>query len=251
MELSGELDLGEPLDYKGRIEGITTQPKVYGKPLVADINGAKGARRLQANALVDATGDKLAARALLTYTGMSVNNLKLGSENSVAVDIKGTGNFDGKVTVEGEKLSGKAAFNIAGASFSPKADSVKTPQVKSALLGAFASLNSASIWSDISGTVSAPKFSVDTDLASALSAAFSNALGAELKKAQAEAVKKVEDALAPYKQKLDKLTSGKEAELKEKLGAGEKTIGGFTGDLENKLKPSALPGKIKLPKFKL
>jgi uncharacterized protein (TIGR03545 family) len=251
MELTGELDLGEPLDYAGRIEGITTQPKVYGKPLVADIKGAKGARRLQANALVDATGDLLAARALVKYSGMSVSNLRLGSESSVVVDIKGTGSFDGNVSAVGEILLGKAVFNISGASFSPRADSVKAPQVKSALLGAFDSLNSASIWSDISGTVKSPRFSIDTDLASALSAGFSKALGAELKKAQEEAARKVNEALEPYKQKLDKLTSGKEAEIREKLGAGEKSLGGFTSDLEQKLKQSVSPGKLKLPKFKL
>jgi len=251
LEVSGELDLGEPLDYAGRIEGITTQPKIYGKPLVADIRGAKGGRTLQANALVDATGDALAARALLTYTGMTVKDLRLGSENSFVVDIRGTGNFDGKAEVRGENLSGKAVFNVAGASFSPKADAVKTPQVKSALLGAFDSLKSASLWADISGTVKAPQFSVDTDLAGALSAGFSKALGAEVKKAQDEAAKKVDAALEPYKSKLDKLTSSNEAKIREKLGMGEKSVGGFAGDLEQKLKQSVLPGKIKLPKFKL
>lgn len=251
LEVSGVLDLGEPLDYAGRIEGITTQPKVYGKPLVADIKGSKGARRLQANALVDATGDALAARALLSYSGMSVKDLKLGSDSSVSVDIAGTGAFDGKVTVEGENLSGKAAFNISGASFSPKADAVKTPQVREALLGSFSALNSASIWSEISGTLKQPAFSVDTDLAAALSAGFSKALGAELKKAQEAAAKKVDAALEPYKKKLDSLSSSKEAELKEKLGAGEKSMGSFTSDLEQKLKQSVSPGKLKLPKFKL
>ncbi|MDD2804448.1 MAG: TIGR03545 family protein [Elusimicrobiales bacterium] len=251
LEVSGELDLGEPLDYSGRIEGITTQPKIYGKPLVADIKGAKGARSLQANALVDATGDALAARALLTYTGMAVKDLRLGSENSFLVDIKGTGNFDGKAEVRGGNLSGKAVFNVAGASFSPKADAVKTPQVRSALLGAFDSLKSASLWTDIGGTLKAPKFSVDTDLAGALSAGFSKALGAEVKKAQDEAAKKVDAALEPYKNKLDKLTASNEAKIREKLGMGEKSVGGFAGDLEQKLKQSVLPGKVKLPKFKI
>lgn len=251
LELSGELDLGEPLDYTGRIEGITTQPKVYGKPLVADIKGAKGARRLQANALVDATGEVLTARALLSFSGMAVEDLRLGSENSVAVAIKGTGAFDGKAAVKGEALEGRAAFTVTGASFSPKADSVKNPQVRSALLGAFGGLDRASVWSDIGGTLKAPEFSVDTDLAGALSAGFSKALGAELKKAQDEAAKKVDAALEPYKQKLDKLSGDGEAKVREKLGMGEKSVGGFTADLEKKLKQGVAPGKLKLPKFKL
>ncbi|OGR64629.1 MAG: hypothetical protein A2X30_04265 [Elusimicrobia bacterium GWB2_63_16] len=247
LALSGELNLDAPLDYEGRIEGITTQPKVYGKPLVADIKGSKGARRLQANALVDATGDILKARALVNYSGMDVSGLRLGSENSVSVAVSGTGSFDGKFAAAGESLSGRGTFNIAGASFAPKADAVKTPQLRSALLGAFSGLDSASVWTDLGGTVKAPKFSVGTDLAAALSAGFSRALGAELKKAQEAAAAKVDAALEPYKKKLDALTSAKEAELKEKLGAGQKSMDSFADSLKEK----AAPGKIKLPKFKL
>jgi uncharacterized protein (TIGR03545 family) len=251
LALSGELGLEEPLDYEGRIEGITTQPKVYGKPLVAEIKGAKGARRLTVNAMVDASGEKLAARALASYTGMAVKDMKLGSPNSVEVDIKGTGNFDGRLQAEGENISGRAVFNVSGASFAPKADAVKTPQVREALLSSFSGLSSASVWSDISGTLKAPKFSVDTDLASALASGFSKALGAELKKAQDEAQKKVDAAVEPYRQKLDKLSSAGEGKIREKLGAGDKSLGGFTADLEDKLKGSLSPGKLKLPKFKL
>ncbi|MGD9641420.1 MAG: TIGR03545 family protein [Elusimicrobiales bacterium] len=247
LALSGELDLDAPLDYEGRIEGITTQPKIYGKPLVADIKGAAGGRRLQANALVDATGDALEARALVKYSGMAVSGLQLGSEKSILVGLSGTGSFDGKFAAAGENLSGRGTFNIAGASFAPKADAVKTPQVRSALLGAFSGLNSASVWADLGGTMKAPRFSVGTDLAAALSAGFSKALGAELKKAQAAAAAKVDAALEPYKKKLDTLTSSREAELKEKLGAGQRSMDSFADSLKEK----ASPGKIKLPKFKL
>lgn len=246
LALSGELNLDAPLAYEGRIEGITTQPRLYGKPLVADIKGAKGARRLQANALVDATGDTLEARAMVSYAGMAVSGLRLGSENSVQVAISGTGSFAGKLMVKGDALTGGGLFEISGASFLPKADAVKTPQLRSALLGAFSGLNSASVWADVGGTVKAPKFSVGTDLAAALSAGFSRALGAELKKAQDAAAAKVDAALEPYKKRLDALTSSKEAELKEKLGAGQKSMDSFSDSLKEK----ASPGKIKLPKLK-
>lgn len=248
LDLTGELELDEPLGYEGRVEGITTQPKIYGKPLVAEIKGAKGARRLAVNAVVDASGERLAARALASYAGLTVKEMTLGSPNSVTVAIKGTGSFDGRVQADGENLAGKAVFNVGGASFSPKADAVKTPQVREALLGSFAGLNSASVWADISGTVKAPRFSVGTDLAQALAGGFSKALGAELKKAQDEAQKKVDAAVEPYRQKLDKLAGSNEAKIREKLGMGEKSIGGFSSDLEKKLVPGGL-GKLKLPKL--
>lgn len=247
LALSGELGLEDPLAFEGRVEGITTQPRIYGKPLVADINGARGRRRLQANVLLDAAGEELSARGLVKYSGLPVKDLNLGSPDSVSVGIAGTGSFDGRLQAQGEDLSGKAVFTVSGASFSPKADAVKSAQLRGALLSSFSGLDSASLWADISGTVSAPKFSVDTDLAAALSSGFSRALGAELKKAQDAAAAKVDAALEPYRKKLDALTSSKEAELREKLGAGEKKLGGFTDDLEKKLKGGA--GKVKLPKL--
>jgi len=251
LSLSGELGLEEPLEYAGSIEGITTQPKLYGKPLTAEIKGRKGPRAFYFSALADASGETLKTKTSLKYSGMAVNGLKLGSENSISVDIKGTGAFEGDFTTEGEALRGKALFNLTGASFSPKAGAVKAAPVKAALLGAFNSLNSASIEADVSGTLKSPKFSVDTDLARALSAAFSKALGSEVKKAEEEAAKKVDAALEPYRKKLDALTSSKEAELKEKLGAGEKSIGSFSDGLLKNLKEKAAPGGLKLPKFKL
>ncbi|HAF95935.1 MAG: hypothetical protein A2021_02490 [Elusimicrobia bacterium GWF2_52_66] len=251
MSLSGELGLEEPLDYNGSIEGITTQPKLYGKPLTAEIKGRKGARALYFSARADASGDALKTKTSLKYSGMAVNGFKLGSENSISVDVKGTGAFKGDFTTEGTALRGFAVFNITGASFLPKADAVKAAPVKDALLGAFNSLNSASIEADISGTLTSPKFSVDTDLAKALSAAFSKTLGSEVKKAEEEAAKKVDAALEPYRKKLDSLTSAKETELKEKLGAGEKSIGSFSDGMLKNLKEKAAPGGLKLPKFKL
>ena len=251
LSLSGELGLDEPLDYAGSIEGITTQPKIYGKPLTAEIKGSKGSRALYFSAHADASGETLKTKTSLKYSGMAVNDLKLGSENSISVDIKGTGAFEGNFATEGEALRGSAVFNLSGASFSPKAGAVKAAPVKTALLEAFNSINSASIEADISGTLKAPAFSVDTDLARALSAAFSKALGSEVKKAEEEAAKKVDAALEPYRKKLDALTSSKEAELKEKLGAGEKSISSFSDGMLKNIKGKAAPGGLKLPKFKL
>ena len=132
MELSGQLGLEEPLDYAGGITGITTQPKLYGNPLTAEIKGRKGPRELYFTALADATGENLKTKTSLRYSGMSVSGLKLGSENSISVDIKGTGAFKGDFVTDGESIKGLASFNITGASFSPKADAVKAAPVKTA-----------------------------------------------------------------------------------------------------------------------
>ena len=231
-----------------RTLSVTTQPQVYGKPTTAVIKGAKGARRLDFRASLDASGAEIKTDSALLYTGMPVSQLQLGSPSSFMVDITGgTGAFEGGLKTAGENLAGKAALRLAGASFKPKADNIKAAPLRSAVESSFAGLSSAYIGADISGTIKDPKLSVNTDLANALSKAFSGAMGAEVKKAQAEAQKKIDEALKPYRSKLDDTAAAKQAELGGKLKEAESRISGLGDGLLKNL----TPGKMKLPKFKL
>ncbi|MDA8244160.1 MAG: TIGR03545 family protein [Elusimicrobia bacterium] len=247
LQLTGELGTEDPLDYSGTVEGITTQPALYGKPAVAVVKGAKGARRLDFKAEVDGRGEALKTSSVLSYSGMPVKELKLGSPSSLEVDITGgTGAVEAALKTEGDNLDGKASARLSGAKFSPQGGSIKGP-LKSAVESSFAGLSSAVIEAGISGTLKDPKFDVSTDLANALSRAFSSAVGAEIKKAQEEAKKKVDEAVKPYQDKLDKLAAEKQAEVDSRLKeAGDR----LNGQGEKLLKDLA-PGKLKLPKFKL
>ena len=246
LALSGELGLEAPLDYSGVVEGLTTQPQVYGRPTTALVRGAKGARRLDLRASLDATGDTIKSDSALLYSGIPVKELKLGSPGSFLVDITGaTGSFDGVLKTSGDSLDGKAAMKLTGASFRPDASAIKAAPLRSAVESAFSGLNSATLEAEISGTVKDPKLSVDTDLASALSRAFGAAAGAELKKAQEQAGRKVDEALKPYRAKLDGLAASKQGELADKLKAGDAKINGAVDGLLKGL----VPGKIKLPKL--
>jgi len=247
MSVSGELGAEDPLEYKGEIKGLTTQPRLYGKPATAVIKGEKGARRLDLKCSLDASGKEIKTDSSLLYAGMPVKQLQLGSASSFMVDITGaTGAFEGTLKTEGENLDGKAAVRLTGASFKPKADNIKAAPLRSAVEASFAGLTSARIGADISGTIKNPKLSINTDLANALSKAFSGAMGAEVKKAQEEAQKKIDEALQPYRSKLDGLAASKQAELGGKLKDSESKITALADGLLKNLSP----GKMKLP-FKL
>jgi len=248
LELTGELGLEDPLEYSGVLEGLTTQPQVYGRPATAAIKGAKGTRRLDFKASVDATGEELKTASELTVSGMPMRQLQLGSPSSFLVEITGgTGAFEASLRTAGEELSGKAAGRLAGAAFKPKADNIKAAPLRSAVEASFAGLSSAVIETEISGTIKSPKLAINTDLANTLSKAFTGALGAEVKKAQEAAQKKVDEALKPHRARLDKMAAAKQAELGGKLKDAESRISGLGDGLLKNL----APGKIKLPKFKL
>jgi uncharacterized protein (TIGR03545 family) len=248
LALTGELGAEDPLEYAGTIEGLTTQPQVYGRPTTAVVKGAKGRRRLDLKAVLDATGPQVRTDSSLVYSGMAVGSMDLGSPSSFMVNIAGaTGDLEASLRTAGEELDGKAALRLSGASFKADAAGIKAEPLKRAVQSSFAGLTSAVIGADISGTLKAPKLSVTTDLANALSKAFAGAMGAEVKQAQEEAQKKVDEALKPYRAKLDGLASAKQAELDGRLEDAESKV---TGSSDGLLKNLA-PGGLKLPKFKL
>jgi uncharacterized protein (TIGR03545 family) len=246
LSLTGELGSVDPLEYSGTIEGLTTQPRVYGKPAVAVVKGEKGARKLDFRATLDATGAQVQTDSSLLYAGIPVNKMRLGSPSSLLVDISGgTGSFEGSLKTSGEDLDGKASLRLAGASFKAAAGSVKPEALRRAVESSFSGLSSASIGAGISGTMKSPVLSVSTDLADALSRAFGGAMGAELKQAQEEAQRKVDEALKPYRSKLDGLAASKQAELEGRLKDAETKISASSGGLLKNL----APGKLKLPKL--
>lgn len=248
LSLTGELGLEDPLEYSGTVEGLTTQPQVYGRPTTLLVKGAKGARRLDLKASIDAAGDELRTTSELSYAGMPVKQLQLGSPSSFLLEITGgTAAFEAALKTAGETIEGRAAARLKGAAFKPKADNIKAAPLRSAVEASFAGLSSALIATGISGTVKSPTLSIETDLANALSKAFSGAMGAEAKKAQEAAQKKVDEVLKPYRARLDGLAASKQAELGGKLKDAESKISGLSDGLLKNL----APGKVKLPKFKL
>ena len=248
LSLTGELGLEAPLEYSGTVEGLTPQPRVYGKPATAVVTGSEGARRLRFKLSVDATGKEVNTDTEFSCEGMPVKQLRLGSPASFLVDITGgTGAFTAVLKTAGEEIRGKASARLSGASFKPNAEKVKAAPLRSAIESSFAGLSSAVIGTDISGTVRDPKLAINTDLANALSKAFSGAMGAEVNKAREAAQKKVNEALKPYADRLDNLAAAKQTELNGKLKDAESKVSG-AGD---KILKGLVPHKLKLPKFKL
>lgn len=248
LSLTGELGLEDPLEFSGTVEGLTTQPKVYGRPVKAQVTGGKGTRKLFFNTTIDATGERLLTSTQLHLSGMPVKQLQLGSPASFLVDITGgSGALTTSMKTEGEELAAVATARLSGASFKPSAGNIKAAPLRSAVESSFSGLSSALIEADITGTIKDPKLAVRTDLANALSKAFSGAMGAEVKKAREAAQKKVDEALKPYRARLDGLAAAKQAELGGKLKDAESKISGLSDGLLKNL----APGKVKLPKFKL
>ncbi len=230
LRLTGELGRQDPLAYSGTVEGLTTQPQVYGKPTVASISGAKGARRLDFKFILDGRDNIFVTDSNLSYTGMPVAGLQLGSPSSLGVDVSGgSGSFQADLRTEGDKVDGKAQVLLSGAKFLTQAGGIAAGPLGAAVDSAFSGLSSAVIQADVSGTVSDPRLAVRTNLADALSKAFSRALGAQARAAQDAARAKVDAALKPYQDRLKKLASDSQSDLESRLKSESETLKKGTG----------------------
>ncbi len=257
IAVTGELGLDVPLDFAGTIEGITTQPQLYGKPLTAVIKGAKAGRALDFKALIDNTGTAMKGNLSLKYSGMAVGVMALGNPEAMGASVTGgIGRFDGALAMAGENLKGDATFKIEGAKVTPQADNIKLAPLRTAVINSMSGLTAVTMGVKIGGTIDDPSLALTTDLAEKLANAFKGAFGAELAKAREQAQEQVDAALKPYKSKLESLTKSRQKEIQDKLDASQKDVTGSGDSILNSMKEKAAPagvpalGKVKLPKFK-
>ncbi|MBI4656897.1 MAG: TIGR03545 family protein [Elusimicrobia bacterium] len=248
--ITGEISLDEysPLEYSGSALGITTQPKIYGKPAYAVLSGRQQKTRFDFKAEFDNTREILKSKLKLECAGISMKTFKMGSDKSFGLTVSnGAGDFNGDFRIEGDKISGDSIFSVSGAEIHPELESVKFSPLKNALSNSFSTIKNFNVRIGLSGKLDSPDIDIDTSLSQDVSRAFKTALGGEIEKAKEKARAQVDKALKPYTDKLDGLKKSKEEEIKKLLKSNEDKIEKFKNGFLQKLKPDS---KIKLPKIK-
>ncbi|MEX0691352.1 MAG: TIGR03545 family protein [Gemmatimonadales bacterium] len=202
----GELSLtlgGEGLaqgEYLGRITGLTTQPAVHGAPttfLLERAGGRTGPSDARVAALLDRVGatphDTLGARLV----GVTLPTLSLpGLGATVAL---GSGVTELGLTRVGDSVSGRLAWRSSAVTWIR--DTVVTTTrttavrfIEDAIWRAVARLSTVEIEARFAGSVTSPRLSISTNIASAIADALQAQLGEEIRRAEAQVRARV-DAL--------------------------------------------------------
>ena len=125
LNIDGAAELeGQPLEFKGTVSGITSDPVIYGKPAILRLKGT-GAADLDLKAVFDYTNPQTEPvhEVVLSYAATHPEPLSLGNDNSLSV------------TVSAEKLICRAEFRLVGEAITGKVNLRQDPVKVAAKLG--------------------------------------------------------------------------------------------------------------------
>lgn len=197
--LSGELGDAKPLVFEGTLEGVTSNPPLYGKPALFHLDGRGGGRRLLADATIDHTEEEGKESIQAEFSGFPLQGTSFGDPDSLQISIqKGTGALNGHLAFAGENIDGEFQFSGTGLSLEPtlktSSSSEMVDRLKNSLLSSLSSVDRLRVTVAIGGTFSEPSFKVGSNLDPVISDSMKGALGAEIDK-QREALQRELDRL--------------------------------------------------------
>jgi len=246
MALTGTFEfggLGAPLDVQGALQGITTQPKVYGRPFEAKLAGQTQGRAVSLLAEMDRTTDMAKDSFSFSADGFPAPAYSFGTPGSVEIKTDGgTAKGSGEIKITGGDFSG----NIRAALAKPTVK-VSLPAeaalFSSALEKAFASVKEITVEIAFAGG----EMDLKSNVGQIASDAVKSALGQEIEKQKAAIEARINEETQKAKKELEDIAAKNAQSLTGETAGAQKSLDGISSQLKEKLSKAA--GGIKLPKF--
>lgn len=195
-KLSGTLDglfMGKDMELAGRLHGVTSNPRLYGKPALLELSGdAPGAGRLRLGGRLDQQDDPVGVGVSFSGEGFSLAGAALGDGSVGGVIADGRARVSGELRSAGEEWKGEVLVEATGVRVEPK---VSLPAPADALVAdALRSLGSFKARIGISGREDDLKLAFSTDAGETVAAAMRKAVSGRVE-AQRKALQAKLDAL--------------------------------------------------------
>jgi len=233
-----------PEAYELLVTGLTTEPAVYGEPTrfrLARASGGAGERTLQVTGTVDHTTEVPHDTVTVALAGAGMGEVALGSLSG-RLDL-GTGESMLRLTRSGPELDALMTWECSAL------DWVSTGQrsrLEQFVWETLAGLDRLSLEIRASGLAEDPRLRVTSNIAGTLSRALQDRLGAEIRRAEAEVRRAVNERIASYearaRSEIDAVRSG----VEERIGELEGRLDEVKAELEARLRrlTDALPPGI-------
>jgi uncharacterized protein (TIGR03545 family) len=209
--LTGEVGLEKPFAFQGELNGVTSNPPLYGKPMTLLLHGSEGSRSMDVQGTLDFTQD--ITRTLLSgsYKGFALPPYTLGQPNAFSIALNGgTGSATGTFKIEGDQLagdlSGSGTLLTLTPQFASAGDSDLSHRLAGSVTSALASVHTLTAHVSLHGTVESPDLGIESNLGQVIANAFKGVVGDEV--ARQEAALRAE---------LDRLTNAKIQELSKQV----------------------------------
>jgi len=177
LDVSGEARLGnEMIPFSGTVAGITTEPAVYGKPLVIELAG-QAAAQFRLHAILDQTKPKPTQEFAITYTLPEKTETTLGNDQQMAFLVSSEQTqLSAEFQLSGDSVSGELAIRQEPVvvEFLTAGDTApETTEFVTAALNSFRQLEASVVWS---GTLDEPRWKLRSNLGPQLAVGLNHVL---------------------------------------------------------------------------
>jgi tetrahydromethanopterin S-methyltransferase subunit G len=230
------LSLGEEgsrEDYLLLINGLNSDPAVYGEPTTLSLDrasGAEGERRIRAAAHLDHTTPLAVDSLTVTREGMGMGEVSLGSVGG-NLDL-GTGMVSLRLVRAGERLDAAMQWNCPSVTWESTTDK---SGVEEFVWRTISGLNSVVIDVEIAGTPSRFDLSVRSNVAGELARGLESQLGDQIRRTEARVRSEVDLRIESFVADARNRAEAVESEVEERLAEFQRQLDEVRAELQARI----------------
>jgi uncharacterized protein (TIGR03545 family) len=227
--ISGEVGRENPYGFGGTIQGVSSNPPLYGKPALLSIDGLRGTRSFSARATIDHTSEPGTEDFQGHFDGFALNGFSVGQKGNLGLLLEeGRGRAEAGFRARGEEITGRMAFRGSDLRVQPQlgvtSGSAVVQRLSQHLQTSLSAVRTLGVGVGIAGTLAAPTFSVESNVGDIVAQAMKKALGAEIEQQEKELRAEFDKQTQARIQELQGLVDALRAEHLPKLSAASRLV---------------------------
>jgi uncharacterized protein (TIGR03545 family) len=240
--------------YVARVQGLTSAPALYGKPLVVSArrNAAGSAvAGLDVGAVIDHRTAKVRDSVTARLRGVQLPSFDIPGLPFQLAPNTGAANLT--FALRGDQLLGRWSIGSNAVTWARDSAAGQGSELEQIVWRVVSGLKQLEVSAQVSGTIKAPKLAVKSNLDEAIAQRLKAVVGEEVAKAEAMARAKVDSLVADKVEPVKQRVATAQAEATQRVADEQARLDQVQADLQAQLKrlTAGLAPDIKLPKIKL
>lgn len=235
---SNQQDTSKVLRVGGEVNNITSEQKVYGKPLTFALNAAlPNSNAYELTGELDHTGDTPSDRFRLAGKGIRFGTVALPAKPYLPSKLTADrGDIAANFGLVGDELDFKVSFTGRPVSFAFASDVSDGDVIGRVTRSVFDSIDNLTLSAGIHGPVSAPRLSISSNIDDVLAARIKGVLGESVRLAQNEIEKRVNALVQPKKEEALAFVNENKSRVESEIDKIESAVSEQLGFVQQKKK---------------